>query len=40
VPAGDVVYLDGARGDSLSVIRAVGDGAASLTPIARDKIGV
>ncbi len=40
VPALFTVYLDGARGDSLSVIRDTADGVASLTPIARDKIGV
>jgi hypothetical protein len=40
VPANVIVYLDGARGDSLSVIRNTADGSASLTPVARDKIGV
>jgi hypothetical protein len=39
VPAKVIVYLDGARGDALSVVRDSADGLSSLTPIARDKIG-
>ena len=40
VPALFPVYLDGARGDTLSVVRNTADGSSTLTPVARDKIGV